>query len=278
MFYRRGEYNLSRLEYEKALFGAGRRAFPGKHDASAKGLQERLRTKIGLTLIRSRQYRKSLFYLSGGSSFSLRYLRLYSVLRQGMLRGSLYEKARIESSSLYSPAEKDEARLLAGAIILENGAYQNAEVYFHNLSVTGKRPELRQIAEKTYEDIKKYKNIPRKSPLVAGVLSAILPGSGQYYAAHRADAFTAFYFNSLFIGSAAVTYNLERAAGHKPGASVFFGVIGLFFYITNIIGGVGSAKRWNLYQERKFQQQIRDRFLNIDYAEKQSGVSFRTGF
>ena len=44
-----------------------------------------------------------------------------------------------------------------------------------------------------------YESKPRKSPLLAGTLSTLLPGSGQVYAEHYKDGMMAFIVNSLFI-------------------------------------------------------------------------------
>ncbi|HNE25369.1 MAG TPA: hypothetical protein PLG78_19500, partial [Leptospiraceae bacterium] len=62
------------------------------------------------------------------------------------------------------------------------------------------------------------------------------------------------------------------------GGSIIMGILGLGFYLTNITGAAASAGRFNTFQERKFQQTIRDRFFNIDFVEQTSDIRFETSF
>ena len=126
--------------------------------------------------------------------------------------------------------------------------------------------------------VDKYREVPRKSMFLAGLFSALLPGVGQIYSGHDADGITAFLFNGLFIGAASALYHLENRAETGHGASIFFGFVGLVFYISNITGAMASAKRYNIYQERSFQQRIRNRFLNLNFLERTSGISFQSNF
>jgi len=83
--------------------------------------------------------------------------------------------------------------------------------------------------------------LPRKSPLFAGILSAIVPGSGHMYAGHYGDGTTALLLNGLFIAGTAVAVHQENYA-----VAGVVGVIGLPFYIGNIYGAANAATKWNL--------------------------------
>lgn len=83
--------------------------------------------------------------------------------------------------------------------------------------------------------------LPRKSPLVAGILSAIVPGSGQMYAGHYGDGVASLLLNGLFIAGTAVAIHQENYA-----TAGVVGVIGLPFYIGNIYGAANAATKWNL--------------------------------
>jgi tetratricopeptide (TPR) repeat protein len=83
--------------------------------------------------------------------------------------------------------------------------------------------------------------LPRKSPVTAGILSALLPGSGHMYAGHYGDGATALLLNGLFIAGTVVAIQQENYA-----LAGVVGVIGLPFYAGNIYGAANAATKWNL--------------------------------
>jgi len=98
---------------------------------------------------------------------------------------------------------------------------------------------------------------PRKSPLLAGVLSAVVPGSGQAYAGNYRDGLAALLVNGLFIAGTAVAIDQENYA-----TAAVVGGIGLPFYLGNIYGAANAAQKWNLSLHRD----LRDRLaVTLDY-------------
>ncbi len=86
--------------------------------------------------------------------------------------------------------------------------------------------------------------LPAKSPLLAGVLSAVLPGSGQLYTTRLGDALLAFCLNGLFIAGAI------EAVHHK--VPIVAGILSVFeagWYVGNIYGAVNSAHKHNRHVE-----------------------------
>jgi len=81
---------------------------------------------------------------------------------------------------------------------------------------------------------------PYKSPTLAGILSAIIPGSGKMYVGEWGDGITALVVTSLF---AFLAYDNFRA-DHTTRAWIFTG-LGAFFYAGNIYGSVASAQIFN---------------------------------
>jgi tetratricopeptide (TPR) repeat protein len=99
--------------------------------------------------------------------------------------------------------------------------------------------------------------LPRKSPLTAGVLSALIPGSGHMYAGHYGDGVTALLLNGLFIAGTVVAIQQENYA-----VAGIVGVIGLPFYIGNIYGAANAATKWNVGVRKG----LRDRLaVTLDY-------------
>lgn len=98
---------------------------------------------------------------------------------------------------------------------------------------------------------------PGKSPLLAGALSAVVPGSGQAYAGNPRDGLAALLVNGLFIAGTAVAIDQKNYA-----TAAVVGGIGLPFYLGNIYGAANAANKWNLGLARD----LRDRLaVTLDY-------------
>ena len=79
-----------------------------------------------------------------------------------------------------------------------------------------------------------------KSPALAGLLSAVIPGSGKMYVGEWGDGITALVVTGLF---AFLAYDNFKA-DHTTRAWIFTG-LGAFFYAGNIYGSVASAQIFN---------------------------------
>ena len=79
-----------------------------------------------------------------------------------------------------------------------------------------------------------------KSPALAGIFSAVSPGSGKMYVGEWGDGITALLATGLL---AFLAYDNFRA-NHKTRAWIFTG-LGAFFYVGNIYGSIASAQIFN---------------------------------
>ena len=79
-----------------------------------------------------------------------------------------------------------------------------------------------------------------KSPALAGILSAAIPGSGKMYVGEWGDGITALLTTGLL---AFLAYDNFRA-NHDTRAWIFTG-LGVFFYAGNIYGSIASAQIFN---------------------------------
>lgn len=80
----------------------------------------------------------------------------------------------------------------------------------------------------------------RRSPALAGTMSAILPGAGHVYAGRYRDGVMAFVVNALFISGAVIAYDHDQyaLAGALAGAEIFW-------YGGSVVGAVNAADRHN---------------------------------
>ncbi len=96
-------------------------------------------------------------------------------------------------------------------------------------------PELRALAREGL-------SLPRRDPVLAGALSALLPGAGKLYAGRPTDAL----FSLGFIGSLVVLSALNFS--HEGIGSVrgwTYGSLALVFHAGNVYGAVVAAEEFN---------------------------------
>lgn len=106
---------------------------------------------------------------------------------------------------------------------------------------------------------------PYKSPTLAGVLSAIIPGSGKMYVGEWGDGITALAVTSLF---AFLAFDNFRA-DHTTHAWIFTG-LGAFFYAGNIYGSVAFAQIFNARIDFEFNDGLKlfleqENYFLLDY-------------
>jgi tetratricopeptide (TPR) repeat protein len=263
-FYNQGKYKLAILEYERTVF-------QNPQDDISKA-------KLALSYMRENNYSESLKFLDNDLNYSHLYLRLFGSMKTNLLGKYSDDFLRIEESLIYSFKQKEKTKLLAGTIMLEEMRLKEATDFYTKLKESTKYEDIKKNSEQILNAIKTFNTIPRKSPILGGLFSAVLPGAGQMYSGHYIDGVLAFIFNFAFLGSAAYMYGLENSAHRNHDASIALGTVGFAFYGANIIGGIGSAQRYNSFYERKFFQNIQENFFNLNTVEKYSEIKFKTDF
>lgn len=120
------------------------------------------------------------------------------------------------------------------------------EVDLSSIQMLGiENPNVIQI----YQVLEDYGQEKFKSPLVAGLLSGVIPGSGKLYAGDWKNAI----FSLLFVGiNTYQSYRGFSRNGINSAQGWIFGGIGFGYYVGNIYGATWTAKRKN--------QQIRDEY------------------
>jgi len=124
------------------------------------------------------------------------------------------------------------------------------------------------------EDILALQELPRKSPRVAGTLSALVPGAGQLYNGRYREAGMAFALNAAFIAGGLQAIN--------NGNTVLGGIL-LFFeagwYGGNIYNAVNTAHKTNRRRYRSKLEQLRAQCrFSLLSAERGPMLQLRTRF
>ena len=124
-----------------------------------------------------------------------------------------------------------------------NKLISTSMLYDKNFSLTKKNitspfdESEKEIISKFY-DLKM--NPPYKSSALAGLISAVVPGSGKMYVGEWGDGITAFLVTGLL---AFLAYD-NFQADHTTRAWIFSG-LGAFFYAGNIYGSIAAAQIFN---------------------------------
>jgi TM2 domain-containing membrane protein YozV len=95
---------------------------------------------------------------------------------------------------------------------------------------------------------------PTRSPVIAGMLSAFVPGLGKIYAGKKGEGIAGFLY-TLALGATA--YDFYRGSGAKSALFIVSGSIASIFYIGNIWGSVTAVHRNN----REFNYEMDQRIL-----------------
>ncbi len=180
-----------------------------------------------------------------GTPEALQAQRLYA---QSAFERKDYALARHRYQQLkkLSAPDAEQADYRIGLSYLEENLLPEAEESFTALP----EPHPQEL-QKALED---YRQLPRKSPRLAGTLSALLPGAGQLYAERPKQAGVAFALNAAFIYGAIEAWNNENYA--------VAGILSLFeigWYGGNIYNAMNNAHKINRDREEAFKQQLRQR-------------------
>ena len=102
-------------------------------------------------------------------------------------------------------------------------------------------------------------NVPQKSPRLAKVLSAMLPGAGQVYAGNWRIGLNALALN-IVLGYLTVDAALDR---HYGDAALWGGTVFSRYYRGNIFRAEEAVKQFNLRQSRRASEALLQRLQEV---------------
>lgn len=166
-------------------------------------------------------------------------------------RGEFAEASRRYRRILENPARpetvREESRYRLAWTLIEQDRFNAARQELEEME----RPAAGALAG----EMEGLSRLPRKSPSLAGGLSALVPGTGQLYAGRPRDAALAFLLNAAFIWGALESFD--------DGNEVVGGIL-LFFeagwYTGNIYNAVNSAQKFNRDVREREKRKLRERF------------------
>ena len=177
---------------------------------------------------------------------------------------AFYEQSRIEKLKSFFLQNADSLFYLsANELINSNSPYSNNAHRLNNTSLLlteNVLPEKEKFLIPFVNDEKSIlnnfydskKNPPYKNEVLAGILSAIIPGTGKIYTENYGDGITAFLLTGLF--SYLAYTNFEH---NHPTRAWIFTVLGTGFYAGNVYGSVASAQIFNAKINFEFDEGVK---------------------
>jgi hypothetical protein len=178
--------------------------------------------------------------VSPGSSFHTK-ARFFTAVN--LLYSKRYSEALTGFSTFHEDTLLKYQQLIA---LVEAGSYLLLRDYSHFDSVSAgfSYNDYRYANEQArlIELKKEAFRLKKKSPFLAGALSALVPGLGKFYAGKRGAGTAAFAINALLAASTLEMYYRSDQNLTSPQV-IAFGTLFSFFYAGNIAGSVFSVKQ-----------------------------------
>lgn len=212
--------------------------------------------RIDTTQLNTAQ-KDSVFYFSGWSAYNAKQL---DTAVSSLLRVSpgfpLYHKSRFFAAYCltFLSRQKEAAGILTDQTLSDSTEGEMRQLQLAGMALLrrdyGRFEQYRQgftyssyVMEKEQRNMGTYytglRSYKRKSPFLAGLYSAVLPGAGKFYAGKKRQGIAAFL---PVMSLAAVTYEAYRKGGVRSARFIGFGSLFSLFYVGNIWGSVLSVR------------------------------------
>jgi len=167
-------------------------------------------------------------------------------------------------------AVQDMGHFYSGLCYLQLAEPGLAEQSFLNIPESSPKRREALALEKETEN---YHDLKQKKPWLAGTLSAVLPGAGQFYNERPRDAFFAFTLNAVLIWATVESFDNEQ---YVTGG--LLGIIELGWYLGTVYNAVGGAHKYNDRQKKGFMEKIEMQYrkpFDDVYSEPVFSVHYR---
>ncbi|MCU0656616.1 MAG: hypothetical protein MUF64_15605 [Polyangiaceae bacterium] len=185
-------------------------------------------------------------------------------LALGYLGNQVPALAELELQQAAALGEQARASLFLGVLRLEASKDAEAAAFFAAAAREGDEP-TRYLALQLEQRARLAADLPHRSPPLAAIFSALLPGAGQVYVGHTADALQAFGFTGAFGFATYLAYERDRERGGSYLLTGIAGSITAIFYAANVYGAARTARYFNERQRELFLGDLRRRSLAIDF-------------
>lgn len=148
------------------------------------------------------------------------------------------------------------AQFMIATVQMEDKDWEKASKTWEQISAKYPNTRFAEASDQLTRMVRSRKLMPKRSPALSGLLSAVIPGLGQAYSDRFLDGLQSLTVVGTIGAGAAYYINQEQYEVAIP-----VGLLGLFFYAGNVYGGVQAAKTFNSSQEGKFLDGLRDKIF-----------------
>ncbi len=229
--YQAGDYLRAVGEYQRYLFHS-----PDDADGTLY--------KIGLCYRRAGDSGRAIsFFHKVDANSSLRFAASYQTAYTYFLSGEYERSARFLDQALNKTKNKDERgrlQLLTAFNYLHQGRWDNAEHVLGQLAFRDEK--LTDIASSLKKSAQEGMTRPRKSPVLAGLFSTAVPGTGKMYCGQHGDGI----YSLILIGvTGLLAWDGFQENGVHSVRGWLFGSMGAVFYAGNVYGSTIAAQVYN---------------------------------
>ena len=155
-----------------------------------------------------------------------------------------------DSQDLFQGGEyRWKSQVLIGMNKLMQKRWESTIQHFDLFDLSGTPETVSQHTSMYRRYAENGRNLPSKSPLLAGFLSTVLPGSGRVYVGRPNDALITLFLLGV-LGWSAYDGFSENGISSRKGWTL--GTIGSIFYLGNIYGSIVAAQTHNRRTEATF--------------------------
>lgn len=165
------------------------------------------------------------------------------------------------------------AKYMVGWVLIKLKSWENAKQIFEEIEP---HSVFYDSAQRLGKEMLNAQSLPTKDPPVAGTLSAVLPGAGQFYVGRYKDGVMALLVNAGFIGGSIQAFNSGQEV--LGGLLVF---LGFSWYTGNIYSAVNSAHKYNHDQEDSLIMNLENEhnaYLRLSERENKFFLTFKWNF
>jgi hypothetical protein len=249
-FFAEGDYFRAITEYRREIFQC---ADPGR--------QRRFWLRIGDSYLRAKRQNEAMRVFDRLSRDPAadtvraiaRYRLAVSHIEGGVYREALRELARCRADAECLRLVGSDRLALAEAVAsFEAREWTASERTLVDFELRFPASNLRRVVGPLREQARVARKARRVSPVLAGLLSAVIPGLGQLYEGRYRDGVQAFILVGALGGGAAGLFYYEAHSSRSNYAlpGLLAAAAGVF-YLTNVYGAANGARMTNLMNDAR---------------------------
>ena len=146
------------------------------------------------------------------------------------------------------------AQFIIATIYMDRKDWTAATQEWQHVRARYSQTPFAEVSDQLIRIAQQSEPLSRRSPTTAGLLSTLFPGLGQIYSGHYSSG----VYSLLVVGATAAgtAYYIDQ---ERYEIAIPAGIIGLFFYVSNIYDSLQYARAFNHQHENELRDRLRKR-------------------